>query len=63
VGPSVGRFLPNYVEPREMTVSDIQAVVQAFGDAAARAVKAGFGECHTQTRWRCEMCLVLMSCV
>ncbi|PVI03858.1 FMN-linked oxidoreductase, partial [Periconia macrospinosa] len=41
VGPSPVPFLPGYVVPKEITVEQIQEVVDAFGAAAARAVKAG----------------------
>jgi 2,4-dienoyl-CoA reductase-like NADH-dependent reductase (Old Yellow Enzyme family) len=44
VGASKVRFSENHVEPREMTEEDIAGVVRAFGDAACRAVKAGFGK-------------------
>lgn len=37
-------FLPFYVVPKEMTVEQIRGVVDAFGAAAARAVKAGIGK-------------------
>jgi len=33
---------PGYTTPREMTLDDIKATVQAFADAAIRADKAGF---------------------
>ena len=46
VGASRVRYLENYVEPREMTGEDIRIVVKAFGDAADRAVKAGFGKLY-----------------
>ncbi|ETS87687.1 hypothetical protein PFICI_01515 [Pestalotiopsis fici W106-1] len=40
--PTPGKFSDGFPEPREMTKEDIAAVVQAFGDAAKRAVDAGF---------------------
>lgn len=42
VGPSAIPFNEGYATPREMTVEDIQALIQAFKDAASRALKAGF---------------------
>ncbi|MGW5647802.1 alkene reductase [Saccharopolyspora sp. NPDC003752] len=32
----------DYVEPRELTISEIQAIVAEFADAARRAIEAGF---------------------
>ncbi|KAI1107707.1 FMN-linked oxidoreductase [Jackrogersella minutella] len=40
--PSAVRFGDDYAEPKAMTVEDIKALVQAFRDAARRAVEAGF---------------------
>ncbi|KAK6188003.1 hypothetical protein LQW54_013566 [Pestalotiopsis sp. IQ-011] len=40
--PSPGKFSDGFPEPREMTKDDIRAAVAAFGDAARRAVDAGF---------------------
>lgn len=42
LGPTTQRFDPEYEVPREMTETDIQNVVKAFGAAAARAFLAGF---------------------
>src|SRR5690242_15265611 len=42
IAPSPMAFAEGYRVPREMTRSDIQAIVQAFADAAARALAAGF---------------------
>ena len=39
---SSAEAFPGYDAPREMTVADIQAVVEAFGVAARRSVEAGF---------------------
>ncbi|SEP70836.1 NADH:flavin oxidoreductase/NADH oxidase [Microlunatus flavus] len=41
LAPSAEAF-PGYDAPREMTVEDIQGVVEAFGVAARRSVEAGF---------------------
>lgn len=41
-GPSAIKFAEGYPEPSEMTPDDIKSVVQAFKDAAARAVDVGF---------------------
>lgn len=42
IGPSSrGRDPINFVKPREMSADQIQEVIQAFGTAANRAVKAG----------------------
>ncbi len=42
IGPSSrGRDPVNFVKPKEMSVDDIQDVIQAFGAAAERAVRAG----------------------
>lgn len=40
--PSAIPFSDKYPQPRELTVEQIQQIVSAFGDAAARAVAAGF---------------------
>ena len=40
--PSAVAFDDKHKTPKEMTVADIDRIVQAFGDAAARAGKAGF---------------------
>lgn len=42
VAPTARRFSEEYAIPREMTIEDIQRVVEAFGAAAARAYLAGF---------------------
>jgi 2,4-dienoyl-CoA reductase-like NADH-dependent reductase (Old Yellow Enzyme family) len=42
LGPDAHPFAPGYPVPRAMTVEDIDAVVAAFGKAAARALAAGF---------------------
>lgn len=42
VGPSPLPFADGYPEPRELTIEEIEAVQQAFADAAARARRAGF---------------------
>ncbi|MFM8535268.1 MAG: NADH:flavin oxidoreductase/NADH oxidase [Acidimicrobiia bacterium] len=42
VAPSASAFADNYPAPREMSARDIAAVVQAFADAATRALAAGF---------------------
>ncbi len=42
VAPSASAFADNYPSPREMSAHDIAAVVQAFADAATRALAAGF---------------------
>lgn len=41
-GPSAIPFMPGYPQPRELTVDGIKKIVQAFADAAKRAVAAGF---------------------
>jgi 2,4-dienoyl-CoA reductase-like NADH-dependent reductase (Old Yellow Enzyme family) len=43
-GASSVPFLPNYITPKEMSQTQINTVVSAFGDAADRAVRAGFGK-------------------
>jgi 2,4-dienoyl-CoA reductase-like NADH-dependent reductase (Old Yellow Enzyme family) len=40
--PSAIQFADGFVVPREMTLDDIQAVIQGFKDATVRAVAAGF---------------------
>lgn len=42
IAPSAIAFSPNMQTPREMTRLDIDAIKQAFADAAVRAKKAGF---------------------
>ncbi len=42
IGPSALSFSESYAMPREMKVSDIGAVREAFAAAAARAYRAGF---------------------
>jgi len=42
VGPSAVAFEPEYPEPREMTLADIQTVIDAFVKAAERSLVAGF---------------------
>jgi len=42
VAPSAVTF-EGYATPRELDASELPALVQAFADAAARAVRAGFG--------------------
>ena len=42
LAPSAIPFAADRATPKEMTVAEIQQVVQAFTDAAQRAVKAGF---------------------
>ncbi|MEC1178186.1 NADPH dehydrogenase NamA [Metasolibacillus meyeri] len=42
VAPSALAFDENYHTPEEMTTADIEAVIQAFADAATRAQQAGF---------------------
>ncbi|CAI6099820.1 unnamed protein product [Clonostachys chloroleuca] len=42
VSSSAIPFASNYATPRELSVAEIQSVVQAFADAASRAVTAGF---------------------
>ncbi|KXN87319.1 Putative NADPH dehydrogenase C23G7.10c [Leucoagaricus sp. SymC.cos] len=41
-GPSTKKFHEIYAQPKEITKEGIRRVVQAFKDAAVRAVKAGF---------------------
>ncbi|KAI0880390.1 uncharacterized protein GGS22DRAFT_175164 [Annulohypoxylon maeteangense] len=40
--PSAVKFNEGYAEPKAMTAEDIKTVVQAFRDAAKRAIAAGF---------------------
>ena len=40
--PSPIRFNEEYIEPKEMTIEDINRVTQSFKDGARRAVDAGF---------------------
>ncbi|KAI1443993.1 FMN-linked oxidoreductase [Annulohypoxylon stygium] len=40
--PSAIKFTEGYAEPKAMTVEDIKTLVQAFKDAAKRAIAAGF---------------------
>jgi 2,4-dienoyl-CoA reductase-like NADH-dependent reductase (Old Yellow Enzyme family) len=42
VGPDARSFASDYAAPRAMTPADIDAVVGAFGEAARRALAAGF---------------------
>lgn len=42
IAPSAIAFSPTMQTPREMTLEDIEELQQAFADAAARALKAGF---------------------
>ena len=42
VGPSAIPYADGWPAPREMTEDDIQATIDAFGDAARRALAAGF---------------------
>lgn len=42
IGPDAAKFSDNYPEPRAMTPEDIARVVNAFADAAKRALRAGF---------------------
>ncbi|WP_018132734.1 NADPH dehydrogenase NamA [Effusibacillus pohliae] len=42
VGPSAIAFSEKYRVPQELTVEEIQQIVEAFGQAARRAVQAGF---------------------
>lgn len=46
-GASPVPFDTNYVTPKEMSIEQIELVVNAFGDAAKRAVAAGFGKHST----------------
>lgn len=41
-GPSTKPFVESYPKPKELTLEGIQRILQAFKDAAVRAVKAGF---------------------
>jgi 2,4-dienoyl-CoA reductase-like NADH-dependent reductase (Old Yellow Enzyme family) len=42
IGPGAEPFDPGYAAPRAMDGGDIRAVVDAFGEAALRAARAGF---------------------
>lgn len=42
VGPTSEPFTPGYPEPRALTTSDIASIVDAFRQAAGRALAAGF---------------------
>ena len=42
VAPSPIPFAPHYGQPHELSAADIAGVVQAFADAAKRALRAGF---------------------
>lgn len=42
VAPSVMHWSDSYPVPEELTMADIQKIVQAFAEAGKRAVKAGF---------------------
>jgi 2,4-dienoyl-CoA reductase-like NADH-dependent reductase (Old Yellow Enzyme family) len=42
IGPSPLKASPRYPVPREMTKDEIQSLVKAYGDAAARAERTGF---------------------
>lgn len=42
VAPTAERFAEGYPQPQELTEEGIQEVVRAFGDAACRALNAGF---------------------
>lgn len=42
IGPGDEPFDPSYAKPRAMDHGDIQAVVDAFGEAGRRAARAGF---------------------
>lgn len=42
IGPSPLKASPRYAEPREMTRDEIQNLVRAYGEAAARANRNGF---------------------
>ncbi|KAK3941498.1 NADPH dehydrogenase [Diplogelasinospora grovesii] len=41
-GPSAVPFSPTYPMPKEMTIAEIEGLIQSFGEAAKRAVQAGF---------------------
>jgi 2,4-dienoyl-CoA reductase-like NADH-dependent reductase (Old Yellow Enzyme family) len=43
-GASPVPFSDMFVVPKEMSLAQVKAVVDAFGDAAERSVKAGFGK-------------------
>lgn len=42
VGPSAIPFDHDYPNPRELTKEELKVLVQAFKDAAVRAIEAGF---------------------
>jgi len=42
IGPSAIPFGPGYLTPEELTLPEIETVVEAFGQAARRALEAGF---------------------
>lgn len=42
IGPSAVKIRPNFRTPRPASVAEIETIVHAFGEAAARAAKAGF---------------------
>ena len=42
LAPSPIKFSDNYPQPKEMTKSDIKIVVEQFGKAAERSIRAGF---------------------
>lgn len=39
---SIAHPVPGYVVPRELTVEEIEEIIEKFGEAAGRAVEAGF---------------------
>ena len=41
-GPTDEPFVPSFPKPKALTVEDLRDVVQAFAEAAKRALKAGF---------------------
>ena len=42
VGPSPIAFGPGYLTPVELTISEIESIIEAFAQGAVRALKAGF---------------------
>ncbi|KAH7359029.1 NADH:flavin oxidoreductase/NADH oxidase [Plectosphaerella cucumerina] len=42
VGPSAIPFAEGWPQPKELTIAEIEALIQSFADAARRAVEAGF---------------------
>jgi 2,4-dienoyl-CoA reductase-like NADH-dependent reductase (Old Yellow Enzyme family) len=42
VGPSAIPFAEDHATPKELSLDDIRSLVKSFGEAALRAVKAGF---------------------